>query len=38
MWNKMADSKQVFRDEDDRRAFLLNIFGNQNQLDDDNEF
>ena len=25
----MADGEQVFRDEDDRRAFLLNILGNQ---------
>ena len=25
----MADGEQVFRDENDRRAFLLNIFGNQ---------
>ena len=29
MWNKMADIEQVFRDEDDRRAVLLNILGNQ---------
>ena len=28
MWNKMADIEQVFRDEDNRRAVLLNIFGN----------
>ena len=25
----MADIEQVFRDEDDRRAVLLNILGNQ---------
>ena len=25
----MADGKQVFQDEDDRRAFLLIILGNQ---------
>ena len=29
MWNKMADGEQVFQDENDRRAFLLNILGNQ---------
>ena len=29
MWNKMAEGEQVFQDEDDRRAFLLNILGNQ---------
>ena len=29
MWNKMADIEQVFRDEDDRRAVLLNILGIQ---------
>ena len=28
MWNKMADIEQVFRDEDDRKAVLLNILGN----------
>ena len=29
MWNKMADGEQVFRDEDDRKAILLKILGNQ---------
>ena len=27
MWNKMVDGEQVFRDEDDRKAVLLNILG-----------
>ena len=29
MWNKMGDIEQVFQDEDDRSAVLLNILGNQ---------